>query len=253
MGGFFRKTVSAASDILADIRTGDIIAMYAAVWSIVIVGAAVILAQENLWLGLGLLLLSPVPILALTILTKMLLSSFTENLAEIHLHFEKLNTDDGIGLRIRNDDTNRDLDDPRIEIKKLVRLLPPGANSRDDMTWQIKIRSFPRMEKIGYGSTAFLQIAGNTNDFFCLTLEQDFVDNYPEWEQPYEDIRLATYEIEIEVRGRIGGSLTAPCSFTDSFVYWDLREFHEGTSSGVRWFTDTGISIIQTQPRREAS
>ena len=80
MENITKKISREVASTLAEIRAGDIMGAYAAIWAAIIVGAAIILAQKNSSAGLVLLILSPVPILALTVLTRIALNKLAMRL-----------------------------------------------------------------------------------------------------------------------------------------------------------------------------
>lgn len=66
--------------ILAEIKAGDILNLYAAIWGVILLGAVIYLASKNIWAAVILLLLSPIPIFILTVLTKAVMGWFSKEL-----------------------------------------------------------------------------------------------------------------------------------------------------------------------------
>ena len=49
MGSIIQKTTNEIAGVLADIKAGDILGLYAALWMALALGAIIILAQINIW------------------------------------------------------------------------------------------------------------------------------------------------------------------------------------------------------------
>jgi len=79
------------SKTLAEIRAGDIMAVFAALYGIIIIGGAIVIAQSNPLLGLFVCVFSPVFILLLTVLTNMGLDKLKEGLDKKEKKSEVLN------------------------------------------------------------------------------------------------------------------------------------------------------------------
>ena len=78
--GFGRRVAKEVTKTLLEIKSGDIMATYAAIWGAIVAAAAIILAQKNFWSGVILLALSPIPILTLTVFTRIVLERITKRL-----------------------------------------------------------------------------------------------------------------------------------------------------------------------------
>ncbi|HXQ34362.1 MAG TPA: hypothetical protein VN843_10145 [Anaerolineales bacterium] len=77
-----QKLFKEISSTLAEIRAGDIMALYATVWGALLIAAVIILAQKNTWTSVVLLILSPIPIFIMTVVTKALVSRFRKDLSQ---------------------------------------------------------------------------------------------------------------------------------------------------------------------------
>jgi hypothetical protein len=76
----FQKLIQEIKTILLGIQAGDILALYAAIWGVIFLGAVVILAQRNIFTGIVLLFFSPIPIFIFTVITKLLVDKFARML-----------------------------------------------------------------------------------------------------------------------------------------------------------------------------
>ena len=111
------KLLKRISKTLREIGTGDILSLYASLYTVLLLAAAYAAYQANHWLGVLTLLFSPIALLVLTIITKLVLVRFSNEISavskgqklEIEIwEYPRIPPVTRAGIRIINLDTEND-------------------------------------------------------------------------------------------------------------------------------------------------
>ncbi len=79
----WRRLFKEIANVLAEIKSGEILSVYVTFYGLIFIGAAIVIARKNLVAGLAMLAFAIVPILLLTIFTKIIFSRFANDLLNL--------------------------------------------------------------------------------------------------------------------------------------------------------------------------
>lgn len=214
MGKFVQKLFREIASTLAEIKAGDVMGLYAAIYAIIFVGAFGIIFPQNKGAGIVILLFSPIPILILTILTnigvnkiKEVLESSSEQ-SETDANIEVIEYPQSEGkephasLWVIN---HEKVDIARCYARLVSLVFVDNDRSETNITNTVNPNNFPLSWGGGKGKKGFIMIARNEGKE-VLNIAKIANDLITILFDGHEDSnnRLGIYKFEIEIHGDLG-------------------------------------------------